>query len=247
MKKLLIVLIIMMALASQAFAISMTRVASSTVDAGSTFTVKYTLATTENTFWSVEDTITGGCTPTTKKIAEGYTIGDQLYKETTFTSPSSGTCTFSGIMTYSTATLLAQTSAIPTTTVNIGGQCIPDCSCASNTCVGNTCSNGCPSGTCSGTKSCTCTPNWQCTAWSTCSGGTQTKTCTDANDCGTTSGKPAESKTCTSTNATIEYCEDGEKKQFWQTLGTDGNCSIATYVWILGGLLGFFMMMKMFK
>jgi coenzyme F420-reducing hydrogenase delta subunit len=35
-----------------------------------------------------------------------------------------------------------------------GNCCVPDCSCASSTCIGQTCSNGC-GGTCAGTKSCT--------------------------------------------------------------------------------------------
>ena len=45
-----------------------------------------------------------------------------------------------------------------------------------------------------------CSPDWICTAWSptTCpSSGTQTRTCTDKNNCGTTSGKPATTQTCT--------------------------------------------------
>jgi hypothetical protein len=51
------------------------------------------------------------------------------------------------------------------------------------------------------TTNTTCTPYWQCTTWSTCTSGTQTRTCTDANNCGTTSGQPAESQSCT-TNTT---------------------------------------------
>ena len=43
-----------------------------------------------------------------------------------------------------------------------------------------------------------CTPNWQCTAWSVCSSGTQTRTCTDSNSCGTTTGRPPLSQSCTS-------------------------------------------------
>jgi len=43
-----------------------------------------------------------------------------------------------------------------------------------------------------------CTPEWQCTGWSECSAsGTQTRTCTDKNNCGVTTGKPAESQSCT--------------------------------------------------
>jgi len=42
-----------------------------------------------------------------------------------------------------------------------------------------------------------CYESWSCTEWSTCVGGTQTRTCTDANNCGTTANKPAESQSCT--------------------------------------------------
>ncbi len=43
-----------------------------------------------------------------------------------------------------------------------------------------------------------CTESWtSCTAWSVCSSGSiQTRTCTDANDCGTTSSRPAISQVC---------------------------------------------------
>ncbi|HCX22164.1 MAG TPA: hypothetical protein DHN29_09635 [Cytophagales bacterium] len=41
-----------------------------------------------------------------------------------------------------------------------------------------------------------CTESWTCTAWSACTAGKQTKSCTDANDCGTTTSKPAVEKTC---------------------------------------------------
>ncbi len=48
-----------------------------------------------------------------------------------------------------------------------------------------------------------CTESWSCTAWSACTaGGTQTRTCTDANACGTTTSKPAESQSCTPVDAT---------------------------------------------
>jgi uncharacterized Zn-binding protein involved in type VI secretion len=43
-----------------------------------------------------------------------------------------------------------------------------------------------------------CVPNWQCTSWSECgSDGKQTRTCSDLNNCGTISGKPAETQSCT--------------------------------------------------
>lgn len=44
-----------------------------------------------------------------------------------------------------------------------------------------------------------CTPNWTCTSWSTCSSGTQTRTCTDSNNCGTATGQPALSQSCSVT------------------------------------------------
>ena len=55
--------------------------------------------------------------------------------------------------------------------------------------------SGCITVTCSN-------PNWQCSDWSpvTCpSSGTQSRTCTDLNNCGVTTGKPAESQSCTYT------------------------------------------------
>ena len=54
----------------------------------------------------------------------------------------------------------------------------------------------------------TCSPNWQCTSWSPnpCTAGqTQTRTCTDANSCDTTSGKPAESQSCTISVVPTDY------------------------------------------
>ncbi len=52
----------------------------------------------------------------------------------------------------------------------------------------------------------TCTPSWDCSGWSSCitsnecstsASGTQSRACYDSNNCGTTSGKPAESQSCT--------------------------------------------------
>lgn len=48
-----------------------------------------------------------------------------------------------------------------------------------------------------------CTPNWQCTAWSTCSSGVQTRTCTDSNNCGVSTGRPSEVQACGSTAACL--------------------------------------------
>jgi hypothetical protein len=41
-----------------------------------------------------------------------------------------------------------------------------------------------------------CTPNWDCTAWSACTEGLKTRDCSDINSCGTSVGKPAESEAC---------------------------------------------------
>jgi len=42
-----------------------------------------------------------------------------------------------------------------------------------------------------------CTPKWECTAWTEClPEGKMTRTCTDKNNCRTTAGKPAEIQTC---------------------------------------------------
>lgn len=43
-----------------------------------------------------------------------------------------------------------------------------------------------------------CKPNWQCTYWTQCNiAGTQSRTCTDLNSCGSATGKPPESQSCT--------------------------------------------------
>lgn len=88
-------------------------------------------------------------------------------------------------------------------TVN-SGSCSPDCSCASSTCVNETCSNGCL-GTCAGTKTdgaCCVPDNASCvvnicedqTCYDGCRNvtGTKSKICTttcNAGDCGTKAGE----------------------------------------------------------
>ena len=50
----------------------------------------------------------------------------------------------------------------------------------------------------------TCTPNWQCTAWSVCSIlGKQSRNCTDINNCGTLTGKPNILLSCTPPARTV--------------------------------------------
>lgn len=41
-----------------------------------------------------------------------------------------------------------------------------------------------------------CTPNWDCTGWSSCINNQQTQICTDLNNCGVLTGKPAETQSC---------------------------------------------------
>ena len=53
------------------------------------------------------------------------------------------------------------------------------------------CSNG----------NCICNPDWQCTSWTLCNNNQQTRTCSDLNNCGTISGKPLETQSCTSFQA----------------------------------------------
>ncbi len=47
-----------------------------------------------------------------------------------------------------------------------------------------------------GNASTTCTNNWNCTGWGDCVVGSQIRICIDLNKCNLTSGKPAESQTC---------------------------------------------------
>lgn len=42
-----------------------------------------------------------------------------------------------------------------------------------------------------------CTPNWQCSGFSTCVNGQLTQTCNDTNNCNTTNGEPALTQSCT--------------------------------------------------
>lgn len=90
--------------------------------------------------------------------------------------------------------------------------CIPVCksvcTCASSTCKGTTCSDGC-GGTCPGIKTCTvvtnCTSSWTCTSWSQCVNNKQTRTCSDSNLCEPSSSsiKPPTTQTCSESCPTL--------------------------------------------
>ena len=67
-------------------------------------------------------------------------------------------------------------SGIKSVTVGVNPPpCVSNCSCASSTCVGDTCSDGC-GGNCSGTMPNTCS-SWGSSCSKDCGGGTQTKSC----------------------------------------------------------------------
>jgi hypothetical protein len=71
------------------------------------------------------------------------------------------------------------------------------------------CSGGCINGACQGSTT-TCTPNWQASAWSTCTNNSQTRTYTDANNCGVTTGKPAnETQNCNSSSVLVNIYGNG--------------------------------------
>lgn len=70
----------------------------------------------------------------------------------------------------------------------------------------------------------TCTENWNCGSWLSCSAGQQTRTCTDANNCGTTTSRPALTQSCSvsctenwtcgawstcANNSQVRLCTDG--------------------------------------
>lgn len=69
------------------------------------------------------------------------------------------------------------------------------------------------------TKTTGCVVSWSCSAWSACRNGTQTRTCVDMNACGTTQGKPAESRTCT---VTPPPCDEDWQCTSWSAC-TDGH------------------------
>lgn len=47
-----------------------------------------------------------------------------------------------------------------------------------------------------------CNVNWECSDWSVCANGQQTRTCTDLNNCGTKTGQPPITQTCSTPTQT---------------------------------------------
>ncbi len=68
-----------------------------------------------------------------------------------------------------------------------------------------------------------CTPDWQCTAWTTCSQArTQTRTCTDKKDCGIITGKPVEIQTCNYVPPKTTTTQEEEKLVEPETISGEG-------------------------
>ncbi len=98
--------------------------------------------------------------------------------------------------------------------------CISDCSCAANTCTGQTCSDGC-GGTCSGTKTCTvtnpglanwsaCSSNSQCSSnWCGCNGSSTMLCLPNSNYPKTCVSACQPSCSCAANTCTGQTCSDG--------------------------------------
>ena len=197
-------------------------VSDSFVHPGGTFTLTYQVQNPAPPFFfSIKDVISGGCTSFgTTDITTTLTSPQTATGAITITAPATtGTCTFNGDWKLGAGNIVL----FPSMTVDIispsctqDSECPLDTSCKDWSCSSGTCTSSnineggsCIGGTCqSGT--CTpddCTPAWTCTSWSTCSSScTQTKTCTDSNSCGVTTGKPAESQSCTGGTCVPESC-----------------------------------------
>ncbi len=110
-------------------AATLTRTAQSSVNPGSTFSVTYaTSGTSGKYFVAWEDSITGGCTPSTYKSFIGSESGIGESKSVTFTAPSSGSCTFNGYYQYGSGAKvnfpgLTITICAPATCSSLGKQC----------------------------------------------------------------------------------------------------------------------------
>jgi len=65
-----------------------------------------------------------------------------------------------------------------------------------------------------------CTPNWNCTKWSSCtSEQAQTRECADTNSCGTRRGMPATSQECS-----YSFCHDGIQNNGEESVDCGGSC-----------------------
>ena len=78
----------------------------------------------------------------------------------------------------------------------------------------------------SGNVCSSCIESWSCSVWSACSNNTQTRTCIDANNCGTTTSKPAVSQSCVVQNQT---CTDSDGGQNYDVKGIVNSSVHGTY------------------
>jgi putative peptidoglycan binding protein len=113
-------------------------------------------------------------------------------------------------------TTTANTCSAPPAPCTFNNQSIPDGQsvtayqsgsiAAGSQCVGElrVCTNGTLSGvfqypTCVAANNPSCTPNWLCSLWSACTSRSHTRSCVDISGCGTSTGEPATTESCSAT------------------------------------------------
>ncbi len=257
MKKLILPIFVLFLMVSSVLAVTVTRDIPSSAQANDQFIVTYDVDPEGETNFgiTIADDITGGCTWNgNDRIRAGFFPGDDPIS-VTFTAPSTGSCTFTGD--YDVTTQDGHDLVnFPSATVSItGGDCTPKtCSqmgweCDSGT--ENECSTTISCGGCSSGKECSshqcvtsaeCNTNSDCASDEECTSGNCEKIieCTTNDDCDS-------DETCVSDKCvaeTVEFCPDGETKQFWQSDDCTGLSTIAWGGIIVVGLFAFFMMVN---
>ncbi|RLC61889.1 MAG: hypothetical protein DRI48_10215 [Chloroflexi bacterium] len=231
MKKILIFSLLVLILAQVSIAVmdgseTMVRSMPSSVGAGQQFTVTYKAIGTSGDYGvSVVDTVTGGCTPSNLKFV--LTSPATTY-QVTMTAPSSGSCTFSGDYKYGTFDVKLLTDS----TISVSSVCVPSTEICDG--IDNDCDGQIDEG-----NVCTCTEDWDCTAWSECINSKQTRVCTDLNNCGTSATKPDESKDC-SVGGKMDVCQ-----YFEWAKGIDDKNYCAWGIGIVG--FGFILLLRFVK
>ncbi len=64
-----------------------------------------------------------------------------------------------------------------------------------------------------------CTPNWQCTGWTSCKNNIQNRTCSDSNGCGVTTDKPSGLQSCAIEESVNGSCSDSDGGKDYYTKG----------------------------
>lgn len=117
LKKLTILLLLSIFMMSSVFALSVTRTLPDSVQAGANFEVSYTtVGTTGKYLAAVEDTISGGCTPSAKKVLFVSDDGSAQTTRVSYKAPSSGVCTFLGTYQFGGQ---ANSNVLPSDTITI--------------------------------------------------------------------------------------------------------------------------------